>query len=332
MNEEAGPYAGMDRFEARKRDRRRPRSARACSRRRAVHARRRPLRPLRHRRRAADERAVVRRMTATRAGSRSIAGDALRRCATAGSTFVPQTRFDGRTVPYELDGEHPRLVHLAPALVGPPHPGLVLRQLRPDDGRRSKTPTAVRALRLDDDPRRTRTRSTPGSRRRCGRSRPWAGRTTPTTCAYFYPTSVMETGYDIIFFWVARMIMMGLFALDDVPFEYVYLHGTVRDDQGQRMSKSQGQRRRPAEVLIDRYGADALRFTLVTAGGTGNDQRSRRSAHGSGAQLRQQALERLPLRPLAARATASDVAALDAAARAVDARSRTAGSSRASSG
>lgn len=89
---------------------------------------------------------------------------------------------------------------------------------------------------------------------------------------YFYPTSVMETGYDIIFLWVARMIMMGLFAMNDVPFEWVYFHGTVRDDQGQRMSKSKGNGVDP-EVLIDRYGSDAVRFKLVTAGGTGNDQR-----------------------------------------------------------
>jgi valyl-tRNA synthetase len=82
----------------------------------------------------------------------------------------------------------------------------------------------------------------------------------------------METGYDIIFLWVARMIMMGIFALDDVPFEWVYFHGTVRDNQGQRMSKSKGNGVDP-EVLIDRYGSDAVRFKLVTAGGTGNDQR-----------------------------------------------------------
>jgi valyl-tRNA synthetase len=89
---------------------------------------------------------------------------------------------------------------------------------------------------------------------------------------FFYPTSVMETGYDIIFLWVARMIMMGIFALDDIPFEWVYFHGTVRDDQGQRMSKSKGNGVDP-EVLIERYGSDAVRFKLVTAGGTGNDQR-----------------------------------------------------------
>jgi valyl-tRNA synthetase len=89
---------------------------------------------------------------------------------------------------------------------------------------------------------------------------------------YFYPTSVMETGYDIIFLWVARMIMMGIFATDEAPFEWVYFHGTVRDDQGQRMSKSKGNGVDP-EVLIDRYGSDAVRFKLITAGGTGNDQR-----------------------------------------------------------
>jgi valyl-tRNA synthetase len=82
----------------------------------------------------------------------------------------------------------------------------------------------------------------------------------------------METNYDIIFLWVARMIMMGIFALDEIPFEWVYFHGTVRDDQGQRMSKSKGNGVDP-EMLIDRYGADALRFKLVTSGGTGNDQR-----------------------------------------------------------
>ncbi|HLF72297.1 MAG TPA: valine--tRNA ligase [Dehalococcoidia bacterium] len=89
---------------------------------------------------------------------------------------------------------------------------------------------------------------------------------------YFYPTSVMETGYDIIFLWVTRMIMMGIFATDEAPFEWVYFHGTVRDDRGQRMSKSKGNGVDP-EVLIDRYGSDALRFKLITAGGTGNDQR-----------------------------------------------------------
>jgi valyl-tRNA synthetase len=82
----------------------------------------------------------------------------------------------------------------------------------------------------------------------------------------------METGYDIIFLWVARMIMTGIYALDEIPFEWVYFHGTVRDDQGQRMSKSKGNGVDPL-LLIERYGSDAVRFKLITAGGTGNDQR-----------------------------------------------------------
>jgi valyl-tRNA synthetase len=88
----------------------------------------------------------------------------------------------------------------------------------------------------------------------------------------FYPTSVMETGYDIIFFWVARMIITGLYAMDEVPFEWVYFHGLVRDDYGEKMSKSKGNVVDPLD-LVDRYGSDAVRFKLVTAGGTGNDQR-----------------------------------------------------------
>jgi valyl-tRNA synthetase len=89
---------------------------------------------------------------------------------------------------------------------------------------------------------------------------------------YWYPTSVMETGYDIIFLWVARMIMLGLYHTGDVPFRTVYLHGTVRNEQGQRMSKSLGTGVDPLEV-VEKYGADALRFTLITASGPGNDMR-----------------------------------------------------------
>ena len=98
----------------------------------------------------------------------------------------------------------------------------------------------------------------------------------------FYPTTVMETAYEIIFFWVARMIMMGLFCMDGlrervderIPFKFVYLHGLVRDDEGAKMSKTRGNVIDPIE-LVDRYGADALRFNLITAGGTGQDQRLR---------------------------------------------------------
>ncbi len=87
---------------------------------------------------------------------------------------------------------------------------------------------------------------------------------------YFYPTTLLETGYDILFFWVARMIMMGLECAGDVPFHYVYLHGMVRDGQGQKMSRSKGNVVDPLEVM-DEYGTDALRFTLLTGSTPGND-------------------------------------------------------------
>jgi len=89
---------------------------------------------------------------------------------------------------------------------------------------------------------------------------------------YFHPTSVLETGYDILFFWVARMIMMGLYNMGDVPFRHVYLHGIIRDEQGRKMSKSQGNVVDPLEA-VDKYGCDALRFTLATGGAPGNDFR-----------------------------------------------------------
>jgi len=88
---------------------------------------------------------------------------------------------------------------------------------------------------------------------------------------YFYPTSVMETGYDIIFFWVARMVMDGLFFTGKAPFHTVYLHGMVRDDKGQKMSKTKNNVIDPL-VLMNEYGTDALRFSLVVGSSPGNDQ------------------------------------------------------------
>ena len=89
---------------------------------------------------------------------------------------------------------------------------------------------------------------------------------------HFYPTSVLVTGYDIIFFWVARMIFSGLEHMGEVPFKDVYIHGLVRDSQGRKMSKSLGNGIDPLEI-IDKYGADALRFTLATGNSPGNDMR-----------------------------------------------------------
>ncbi len=86
----------------------------------------------------------------------------------------------------------------------------------------------------------------------------------------FYPTSVMETGYDILFFWVARMMMLGCYLTGTPPFHTVYLHGLVRDEHGRKMSKSYGNVVNPLEVM-DRYGTDALRYTLATSGTPGQD-------------------------------------------------------------
>ncbi|MDF2929033.1 MAG: Valyl-tRNA synthetase [Anaerospora sp.] len=90
--------------------------------------------------------------------------------------------------------------------------------------------------------------------------------------AQFYPTSVLVTGYDIIFFWVARMITMGLEFQGEIPFHHVFIHGLIRDPQGRKMSKSLGNGIDPLEV-IEKYGADTLRFTLVTGNTPGNDMR-----------------------------------------------------------
>ncbi len=98
----------------------------------------------------------------------------------------------------------------------------------------------------------------------------WPDRT--EDLATYYPTSVMETGYDILFFWVARMIMMGMKFTGEAPFHTVYLHGLVRDESGRKMSKSLGNVLDPLD-LIHQYGTDALRFTLLTGGTPGNDMK-----------------------------------------------------------
>jgi valyl-tRNA synthetase len=88
--------------------------------------------------------------------------------------------------------------------------------------------------------------------------------------ARYYPTDVLVTGFDIIFFWVARMMMMGLYVMEEVPFRDVYIHALVRDEKGQKMSKSKGNVIDPLD-LIETYGADALRFTLAAMAAQGRD-------------------------------------------------------------
>jgi valyl-tRNA synthetase len=89
---------------------------------------------------------------------------------------------------------------------------------------------------------------------------------------YFYPTSVMETAYDLIFFWVARMIMMGIEDAGDIPFHTVYFHGLIRDDKGEKMSKTRGNVVDPLG-LLEEYGTDALRFALLMGTAPGHDSR-----------------------------------------------------------
>ena len=98
----------------------------------------------------------------------------------------------------------------------------------------------------------------------------WPDRT--EDLAYFYPTSMLVTGYDIIFFWVARMIFSGIEHMGETPFKTVLIHGLVRDEQGRKMSKSLGNGVDPLEV-VEEYGADALRFSLVMGVSPGNDTR-----------------------------------------------------------
>lgn len=88
----------------------------------------------------------------------------------------------------------------------------------------------------------------------------------------YHPTTVLETGYDILFFWVARMILMSEYLLNDIPFKTVYLHGLVRDEQGRKMSKSLGNIIDPLDVIAE-YGADAMRLSLVIGSTPGNDTR-----------------------------------------------------------
>ncbi len=88
----------------------------------------------------------------------------------------------------------------------------------------------------------------------------------------YHPTDLLETGYDILFFWIARMILMTEFALKDIPFKTVYLHGLVRDAQGRKMSKSLGNNMDPLDVAV-KFGADAARMALVVGNAPGTDMR-----------------------------------------------------------
>ena len=161
-------------------------------------------------------------------------------------------------------------MHQPPALVGPSYPRLVLRRCEHltvalDD------PTACEGcgstdIRQDPDVLDTWFSSGLWPHSTLG----WPDNT--ADLRYFYPGAVLETGYDILFFWVARMIMLGIQNMGDIPFHTVYLHGLIQDEHGEKMSKVKGNVLNPLEI-IDEHGADALRFALTVGTAPGNDSR-----------------------------------------------------------
>ena len=196
-----------------------------------------------------------------------------------------------------MDGEHPALVHLAPALVGTPDSGLVWagRQvfvaeteeeavgnalgyyveqevITPEQGREMALDRNKRAgfITRDEDVLDTWFSSALWPFSTLG----WPDET-PEVERY-YPTDVLVTGFDIIFFWVARMMMMGLHFMREVAVPTVYIHALVRDEKGAKMSKSKGNVIDPL-APIDDYGADALRFTLTAMAAQGRDIKLSRS-------------------------------------------------------
>ena len=240
-----GPFQGLDRFEARSADRR----ARCASEGRIVAEKRPYVHSVGHCSRCKTT--IEPRLSHAVVGQGRAAGarPPATRSATAGSTIHPAG--DGEAV-LRLGRQHARLVHLAPAVVGPPHPGLVRAGRRG----RLRRPRRGAADRRGLDAR-TPTSSTPGSPPACGRSPRSAGPSRPPDLAKFYPNRVLLTGYDIIFFWVARMMMFGLYAMDgDAAVPHHRAHGLVRDEFGKKMSKSFGNAVDPLDWM-DTYGSDA---------------------------------------------------------------------------
>ena len=158
-----------------------------------------------------------------------------------------------------------------PALVGPPHPRPGTATTAGMSPSPRRTPRSVNGCHSKNITR-TPTCSTPGSASALWpfSTLGWPDKTPDLD--YFYPTDVLVTGYDIIFFWVARMIFSACEQTHSIPFHTVLIHGIIRDPQGKKMSKSAGNGVDPVEI-IEKYGADALRFNIITGNSPGNDTR-----------------------------------------------------------
>ena len=170
-----------------------------------------------------------------------------------------------------MDEQYPALVHFAPALVGASDTGMVWAGRQDIRGRNARAAAAKAEAHYGAATELTRDEDVLDT---WFSSALWpfyaglAGGNAGTQ--RHYKTDVLVTGFDIIFFWVARMMMSGLHFMDDVPFHTVYIHALVRDEKGAKMSKSKGNVIDPLE-LCDKYGADALRFTLAAMAAMGRD-------------------------------------------------------------
>ena len=253
----AGPYQGLDRFEARKRvvaDL----QAKASSRK----SRTTPL----NFGKCDRCKTVVEPLISTQwfVRTKPLAEKAIEAVETREIVFRPREL--GQDL-LRVDVQHPRLVHLAPALVGTSHPGLALSGCgEVMVAREAPAGAEVRQSGTQAGSRRPRyvvqfglwPFSTLG----------WPEQTEDLRT--FYPTSLLITGFDILFFWVARMIMLGLEFMHDVPFRTVYIHGLVRDADRQKMSKTKGNVVDPL-VVTEQYGTDAVRMALLIGAAPGTD-------------------------------------------------------------
>ena len=260
MTAAAGPYAGLDRFEARRRVVADLEALGLLVKIEPYTLSLGTLRPLQDRRRAARLHAVVRAHQA--AGRKSH-----RRGGNRPHPVHPR-KLDQDLL--RVDVQHPRLVHLAPALVGPSHSRLALPANAAKSSWRAKRPTSLPALRLHA------TRAGSRRARHLVQLRPLAvlhaglARPNRRPGKLYYPTSLLITGFDILFFWVARMIMMGIEFMGEVPFRQVYIHGLVRDAERQKMSKTRGNIIDPL-VVTEKYGTDAVRMALLQGAAPGTD-------------------------------------------------------------